>query len=351
MSAFSATAPDFDAFLAKAKDNPGLAPKRAGDSRNTRFIPRNFLIEERIDATRASAYATAFPSALAADPAEAFEQWNEVHNIYVLERIFVRPPAGHDHHSVDTNNPTTCPETFRSSLALAFFQGTDLDTHFIRLMPVSDIAWLAREREDRILALGEQFLQDPSPRNPARDELAYIFDEAFLGPNCDHRPVFAAFYEDFLEDLDDPTDPSWPNRVRDRLGLFHLNQWTRPFPRPVFLFRYSARELPRRRGEVDRRPIALPAVLDHRLSEAFCPAPRELNRGQLLNLQENSTSEPAREIVHLFMPFEPKHLFRVGMITSPAPEYLGSARRDHLLWLRLRSDRDDYGAETDGDLF
>ena len=51
------------------------------------------------------------------------------------------------------------------------------------------------------------------------------------------------------------------------------------------------------------------------------------------------------------MPLEPKHLFRVGTVTKPVPDYLGPARRDHLLWLRLLSGREDYAAATDSGLF
>jgi hypothetical protein len=51
------------------------------------------------------------------------------------------------------------------------------------------------------------------------------------------------------------------------------------------------------------------------------------------------------------MPLEAKHLFRVGTVTTPVPSYLGPARRDHLLWLRLLSDRENYAATTDSDLF
>jgi hypothetical protein len=119
----------------------------------------------------------------------------------------------------------------------------------------------------------------------------------------------------------------------------------------VFLFRYTVRELPRRIGEADRRPIALPTVLDHRLAEAFCPAPQGLRQGQVLNLRENATQQPAREVLHLFMQPKPEHLFRVGTLKTPVPDYLGSARRDHLIWLRLLSDREDYAAGTDSDLF
>jgi hypothetical protein len=347
MSAFSAVAPGFEAFLATVKDATSLATGRAGDPRNCRFIPRNFLIDERIAAERAANYAARLP----AGGPTSFDEWNAAHNRYLEERIFVKPPATHDHHSVPTDDPAVSADTFRSPPALADFQGTDLDTHFIRMIAVADIAWLSGQKEDYVYTLGEQVIRDPKPGNPAYGDLAMILEEVFLGVKCDHRPVFAAFYEDFLDELRDPTDASWPNRLRDRLGLYHLNQWFGPLPRRVFLFRYAVREIPRRRGDADRRPIALPAVLDHRLAEAFCPAPRELSRGQLVNLRENAAEQPVREVLHLFMPFEPAHLFRVGMVTTRVPDYLGPARREHLLWLRLLSEREDYAALTDGDIF
>ena len=285
MSAFSTVAPGFETFLATAKDAPALAPGRAGDPRNTRFIPRNFLIEERIDAGRAAHYAAAIRSG---GPA-SFDEWNAAHNAYLDHHVFRKPPATHDYHAVDTDDPAVCPETFRSTLALTAFQGTDLDTDFIRAMPVADIAWRAGRNEDEVFALGQQVVRDPNPRSAASGDLAMILEEAFLGPKCEHSPVFAAFYEDFLDALRDTADTTWPDCLRDRLGLYHLNQWSSLFPRRVFLFRYAVREIPRRQGDAERRPIALPAVLDHRLAEAFCPAPRELRQGQLVNLQADVT--------------------------------------------------------------
>lgn len=349
VSAFSTEAPSFEAFLATAKDALALAPGKGGDPRNTRFIARNFLIEERIDSGRATHYAAEIPLG---GPA-SFDEWNVAHNLYLASHVFRPPSASYDphHNAVDTGDTAVCPETFRSPLALTAFQGTDLDTDFIRVIPVSDIAWLSGRNEDEIFSLGQQVVMDPNPRSAPRADLAIILEEAFLGPKCDHRPVFAAFYEDFLELLRDPVDNTWPDRLRDRLGLYQLNQWTRPFPRRIFVFRYAVRDLPRRQGDADRRPIALPAVLDHRLAEAFFPAPRELRQGQIINFETGATDQPAREVLHLFMPMEPRHLFRVGTVTNPVPDDLGPARRDHLLWLRLLSGREEYATATDSDLF
>jgi hypothetical protein len=346
VSVFSTIVPEFEAFLDNAKNDVGLVPGGAEDPRNTRFIPRNFLIDERIDEGRATNYAAALPSA---GPA-SFAQWNAAHNRYLDERVFKKPIGVHNYHSIDMDDEAVCPETFRAPLALTAFQGTDLDTDFIRMMAVSDLAWLSGGVAGEIYELGKRVVEDPTPSNPSRDDLAAILDEAFHAARCDHRPIFAAFYEDFLDALRDPDSVTWPNQVRDRLGLYHCSQWSIPFPRPVFLFRYAVRELPHRRGDPDRRPLALPGVLDHRFAPAFCPAPKELRQGQLSNLNTSANEQPAREVLHLSMPLQPKHLFRVGMVTTPVPDYLGPTRRDHLIWLRLLSGREDYAAATDHDL-
>lgn len=348
MSAFATAAPAFEKFLASVKDDPALAPGSGGSLENTRFIPRNFLNEERLDPSRVATYAAELPSG---GPG-TFGEWITAHNNYLGRHVFLKPPALHDYRSVARNNPAVCPETFSAPLALVSFQGTDLDTNFIRLVSVADIAWLSKESEDYIYSLGEEVIADSRENNPARQALSRILEEAYTGPDCQHRPVFAAFYEDFLDELRDPANTEWPNRLRDRLGLYHINQWQPGgLPRRVFLFRYAVRDIPRHPREADRRPIALPVVIDHRFSEAFCPAPRELDRGRMLNLEDGAVEEPAREALHLFMPLQVEHLFRVGEVTTPVPANLALARRDHLVWLQLLANRNDYATDTDADLF
>lgn len=348
MSEFENATPQFDAFLKRAKDDSTLDGRRNGAPPNTRFIPRSFLLEEHLDPSRVASYATFLPN----DGAVSFDEWNTAHNEYLNRLIFCKPPGTHDYRYIEPDNPDICPETFRGRLALIPFQGTDLDTHFIRIIPVSDLAYLSGESAERIVELGTEVAADPSGSSAAHVALSIIFDTAFNGAVCDHRPVFAAFYEDFLDELDDLADTTWPDKLRNRLGLYHINQWQPGgLPRAVFLFRYPVRELPRHPDDADRRPISIPVVLDHRLSEAFCPAPTELGRGRLLNLKAGAFEEPAREVLHLFMPMQVEHLFRVGFVETPVPEDLAPARRDHLLWMRLEANREDYASETDDDLF
>lgn len=346
MSIFNTILPEFEAYLIQAKDNLAADPRRSAAEQNSRFIPRNFLLEEHLDHARIQTYARYLHD----NPSVNFEQWNTEHNEYLNGEIFLTTTP-HDYNLIAADDHAICPETFRGGMALIPFQGTDLDTHLIRMVPVSDLAYLSKNKEDHIFSLAEQVLLNPNPRAPAYVELSVILDSAFNGPRTDHRPVFAAFYEEFLEELRATTN-DWANQLRDRLGLFHINQWQPGgLPRSVFLFRYPVRELPRHSGKSSSRPLAIPGVLDQKLSEAFCPAPRELDRGRLLNLKADALEEPAREVLHLFMPMKVEHLFRVGKVTNPVPENLMAARRDHLLWMRLHANRDVYASDTDSDLF
>ena len=77
MSTFVTAAPNFEAFLENAKDDAALEPRAGGDPRNVRFIPRNFLIEERIDPDRAARYATALPP----EGPASFKDWTGAHTI------------------------------------------------------------------------------------------------------------------------------------------------------------------------------------------------------------------------------------------------------------------------------
>ena len=77
---------------------------------------------------------------------------------------------------------------------------------------------------------------------------------------------------------------------------------------------------------------------------------KSYHTGAMFNLSIDETMEPAREVLHLFMPLQPQHLFRVGIIKKRVPDDLAPARRDHLLLLRVVAATVDYGHDTDADL-
>jgi hypothetical protein len=60
--------------------------------------------------------------------------------------------------------------------------------------------------------------------------------------------------------------------------------------------------------------------------------------------------EPAGEVLHPWIPFTSKHVFREGTIDEPLPAILDEARGTHLLAIRDLSGVMDYGSDTDADL-
>ncbi len=350
MSAFNPDAPLFEAFL-KGMSNPSSSN---GAQQNLHFIARNFLLEERLDPMRVASYEAQLGGAAPTD----FAAWDVSHTRYLKEHVFLRPPGVHDFRIVDRNNPKLCPESFRAPRGLLSLRGTDLTTPLLRVVPVDDIASMARSQPDQMFDLDKDQLFDLGKRviaNPhdaeARRDLKFVFDEAFNGPINDHRPMFAAFYQDLHDELAALPNDQWANRLRNRLGLLHISQLYAPgLPRRVFIFRYEVREIPTHPGQSDRRPLALPLVIDHKLFPAFCPAPGGMNSGRTLNLKDGGDDDPVREVLHLRMPLQVEHLIAAGEVTEPVSESLRLARRDHLFLLQILSNRNDYGAETDLDL-
>jgi hypothetical protein len=80
------------------------------------------------------------------------------------------------------------------------------------------------------------------------------------------------------------------------------------------------------------------------------PAPRGGLTGHTLDLSGNSET-PRREVLHPTLAFRAEHLWRAGAISAPfVASSLDTLRGLHLLWLREQTGRDDYAADTDGDL-
>jgi hypothetical protein len=165
---------------------------------------------------------------------------------------------------------------------------------------------------------------------------------------CDLRPAFVTFHaehEDLLGKTPAEDVPGWANILRDRLGLYHVRSSGEP--EPILVFRYRVGDVPELRGIGERRPLAVPTVLDGSLSEAFCPAPAAESSGRVLDLSA-ADREPASEVLHPYRHLEAREIFRVGEVTEGVPEDLAKARRAHLL--RLRESYPEYASPVDADL-
>jgi hypothetical protein len=166
----------------------------------------------------------------------------------------------------------------------------------------------------------------------------------------DLRPVFAAFWYGVRDLLVEDGPADWADQLRDRLGLIGLNP-AGGRKTPVLVFRYPLRLVPKLTAvRVDSRALAVPTVLDGEWSEGFCPAPAGQAVGYAMDLAAE-LEDRAPEVVHPFVRFGVKHLYRIGYIGKRVANDLSKARFAHLLWLQGVSGRSDYGLMTDGDLF
>jgi hypothetical protein len=310
------------------------------------FVARNFLLDEGILSHRVDSYAE---SGGMRDHGTV-EDWQGVHWTYLTERVFRQPAGDGLPRSLDPEDEISCPETFRFLDPEAPFLPTDSRVHLIR---VESLEFVSRRGnvdpgELRRIAEAALGLRDSDAVRRLNDILQDW--ERVI----DARPVFAGFWDEAVDlfgetPADDP--PGWADALRDSLGLLHYDPGTRGGAIEILVFRYPVAAVPRLKGlERDRRPLVPPTVLDNTSSPAFLPAPRGSLTGHVIDLSAQAGSL-RREVLHPGVPFEAKHLWRVGTITRPVdPANLSVARGLHLWMVREASGRMDYAMGTDGDL-
>ncbi len=312
------------------------------NSGNRRFIPRNFLLDEGVVEERGASYRQVIADERPSD----FAAWGGAHEGYLTERVSIpRAPDATDGMSHQSDRPDSLPETFRHPAAFARFGGAHSSVLLLRVEPVTPIARLAAVAGADVVDLAHAI----SNGEPTTSRQAQRLD-GLLGlwqNQLDSRPVFAGFFEcfkDWFGDQPAADRNGWADHLRNALGLYHLSAGT-----TVLVFRYSVGEIRLWRGTTDTRPLVPPTVLDGRHSEAFCPAPAKRPTGHTVDLAAGGL-EPAGEVLHPWIPFTSRNLFRVGTIDQPVPAILDEARGTHLLAIRDLSAIMDYGSDTDADL-
>ncbi len=143
----------------------------------------------------------------------------------------------------------------------------------------------------------------------------------------------------------------WADRLRDRVGLAHLDPGARGAPIDVLILRYRVGDLARiQELSATGRALVPPTVLDGHFSDAFCPAPTGETTGHTVDLGGDCDA-PRREVLHPALAFGARHLWRVGTIQTAFDRgNLETLRGLHLVWLRRETGRADYAADTDGAL-
>jgi len=166
----------------------------------------------------------------------------------------------------------------------------------------------------------------------------------------DRRPAFATT-EIAVDDLLDEAGDDWPHALRDHLGLGPYNPAPGSEPIPVLLMRYTVAEVQQDKSA----GFAIPTLIDGRLNPFFFPTPipaagseaSAYEVGRALNLAPAASQSEYKmglEIVHSRVDYRPEHIWRFGRITRPLAGDQGTLRGLHLAWLRLETDRPDFGA-------
>jgi len=303
------------------------------------FVARNFLLDEGISDPRAKSYQRARAGARHAD----YQTWLKAHGDYLINNVFRPRLAPSLASTLDPNDPLSCPETFRPDEDLYFEYDLQLD--LIRVEELRGFAQVAGLPEKEVRQAAADWLNEPTAESKKtwEDVLGLWADRAEV------RPMFAALFEDVAPLLEDRQN--WAERLRDALGLAHLDPAARGRPIEILVFRYPVKVVPRLRTlSSRRRPLAVPTVLDSRFSPAFCPAPRGCATGYVIDLS-GSASELRREVIHPPVPFRADHLVKLGEVRRSVDlTALLIARGLHLLAVRGLAARPQYASETEGDL-
>lgn len=300
-----------------------------------RAVYENFVIEERVADDRLQKYGLAFGSALLPN-LDAF--WQQHRTRYLNEHQFVEKDDG------------SVPDTFDAKLnGSNFWAAIDDNVVFYRLEQVS---W-ALKGCSVDLAEFESAVRESTARPSTSSKTAHSILQRVLTEWNERRNLFPSFATTSDEVTTLLEESDWADRVRDHLGLGHLNP-VAGRTEAVLLMRYTAKEV--RAARVARiQGFCIPTVLDGTINPYFFPTPTHAGvgravyeQGRAVNLAPALTESDYRmglELIHSYLDYRPEHIVRWGLITRPHQADLSQLRRWHLSWLQLNCDRDDFVCE------
>ncbi len=312
--------------------------------KNQRFTARNFLLDENVSADRTASYHRFVPDLNPLD----FPNWRNLHRGYLKDKVHRGQGEVYRTGAPFDPNDIECPETFRDLAAFSDVGGADEQLRLLRCEKVTGIANIIAAGsgdqatiEQQILDLAKRVAPHGKRDSVAARELDVLFADWHRGQ--DRRPAFVTFLahvSGLFGSMPADDIAGWADKLSDWLGLTHFE------PGDNFLvFDYSVGELPLVAGRSEEHPLAVPSVLDHALSYAFCPAPTTSDHGFAVDLTEQG--QLTAELVHPGLRVAARHLFRVGTIARPVPLDHDNARRAHLASLRAQTGWADYARETD----
>jgi hypothetical protein len=170
----------------------------------------------------------------------------------------------------------------------------------------------------------------------------FLRDWSVRGDVLKNPVSFAAVEEHLVPELG---AEDWPEQLRNRLGLSHLDP--REGPIPVALMKYTVQDIldaAAAPGMVGR--FYVPTSLDQGPNRQFFPTPHDLKYGCPMALEIVLSEEDLiAEVLHPRLAYSPRNFIRFGYVALPPPSIdFASLRNAHLEALQLLSLRDDFGA-------
>jgi hypothetical protein len=291
----------------------------------------NFLLDERPQQSGINLYAKRLKS----KPITDLDNWVDRHKNFTAEEINLGVTE------------IAHPWTFRVENAINRLRDIDPRLNLIR---VEDANWLCDSIGISCTDLEVNIKAFEKDDAKARDFLSEVVKR--WNPERDKRPMFATT-ELEVGDIISDDSVDWAEQLRDYLGLGHYSPLSSR-PNEIVLMRYTVQEvLDSLAGE---GYPAIPTVLDSNMSPYFFPSPipKHTNPyyGHTVNLthvDDDNDYTMGVELLHPRIDYKPEHFFKMGVIARPFKMPLERARRFHLPWLRVHSERDDFGVHLFGD--
>lgn len=225
------------------------------------------------------------------------------------------------------------PATLDAGLVEDMATGIEAEQSLVRL---ESIDWALNALSITLTQLQDAMPDGANPNSDFVDRfLSFQYDRGYRNLR------FATFADNVADDI---AHPDWPHRLRDRLGLAHLNPKKDPIK--VALMRYPVKAISQelRSGAI---ALTVPTVFDSVPWPYFFPSPADCCYGRAMGLGVDHGEEALQaEVVGFAFRYKSSHLVKVGTIDKVMPDLsLKQLRNHHLLCLRLASGCHDYGTE------
>lgn len=304
-------------------------------------VLENFVMEERVHGARLAHYATTAGTT----PWTSLSEFFDGHSHRYLQPYV----------ALEKSDPGV-PHTFESSL-----NGGNFWPHIeenLALYRVEGVVFALKgsgvdevDLEQAIEAMAGR--ASPHGKPEASAILARVCDN--WNARRDRRPLFATT-EPEIERLLIDHSAEWANTVRDHFGLGHLNPRVASEPVKILLMRYTVKEVLAAAKAAGYGGFCIPTVLDGSINPHFFPTPLPSagspagpqGVGRAVNLRPVATQSEyvmGLELIHSYVEYRPEHLVRQGLVSRPLTVDLGQLRSFHLEWLRLDTERDDFGCD------